>query len=784
MSARKQPEPTGFLFAEEGEARVGMVAEVAPVLPGAALRGRGTYPFVVPDAMVGDIEPGRRVRVPIGRSGKRVADGFVIDVSRRAWESTVRPIHAVVDDHTFLTPPLMQLGRWIADYYCCPLGKTLAAMTPEAVRAGAGLARVRYVHARTTLAAMEASESRVTPARRAVMEALQAATTAESAIRLADVCNRAGVTTGIVREMARKGWIEIAERRELPPADRTDPLGDASKSDVPGGLAEPTFQLTPEQSAALDALRVRIDAREYSTTLLFGVSGSGKTEVYVRAIRHAVSGGGQAILLVPEIMLTTQLVARLARRFERVAILHSGLTGAQRSVTWRRIAAGELNVVIGTRSAVFAPCPDLRLICVDEEQESSYKNLQAPRFHVRDVAVMRAKQAGIPIVLGSATPSLETWHNATVAGRFHRLDIRGRVHARPMPRVSVVDMRTEAWARQHEAILSRLLQARLVETVGRGEQAVILINRRGYATRIFCPACRVNIACPNCSVSLVVHIHHSEARCHYCRMVIPLPDRCPNVTCRQPVMRAGLGTQRVEEAIAKLLPEARIRRVDSDTMHHRDEYIDVIRAFEERSLDVLVGTQMVAKGLDFPAVSLVGVINAEGLSASADFRFGEHLFQLLTQVAGRAGRAETDGEVVIQSSMPDSPAVRLAAQHDYTTFAAGELHARHTIGYPPFARLVRFIVSHEKDATALAGAEQIAARLRELVERLALRGANAVGPAPCVMPRLRGKYRYDVLLRAAGTAEVAAVRRDPAFADAVRVKSGVVQIDVDPIALT
>ncbi|RJP41941.1 MAG: primosomal protein N' [Phycisphaerales bacterium] len=826
MSARKQAEPTGFLFAEEGESRVGLLAEVAPVLPGAALRGGGTYPFLVPDSMAAEVEPGRRVRVPIGRSGKRLADGFVIDVSRRTWESTIRPIDSVVDDHTFLTPPLMQLGRWIADYYCCPLGRTLAAMTPESVRAGAGLTRVRYVQALITLEQLEASSQRVTAGRRAVMEALvespaqrepmgaepaeptaaqaatgaepaestveqaatgakpagstaaQAATGAVPAVPLATLCQRANVTAGIVRDMARKGWVKIIERRTLPVAQAEDVTGG------PLGAVEPDFELTADQAGVLNDLYQRIDARRFSTTLLFGVSGSGKTEVYVRALRHAIARGGQAILLVPEIMLTTQLVQRLACRFSRVAILHSGLTGVRRSLTWRRIAAGELDVVIGTRSAVFAPCPDLRLICVDEEQETGYKNLQAPRFHVRDVAVMRASQAGIAIVLGSATPALETWYNAAVAGRYHRLDLYGRVHARPMPRVSVVDMRTEAWARRQDAVLSRLLQARLQETFGRGEQAVILINRRGYATRIFCPACRMNLTCPNCSVSLVVHVVHSVARCHYCRMVIPLPDRCPNVTCRQPVMRAGTGTQRVEEAIAALLPQARIRRVDRDTMHHRDEYAGVIRAFEQRSLDILVGTQMVAKGLDFPAVSLVGVIHAEGLSASADFRFSEHLFQLLTQVAGRAGRSDIPGEVVIQSSMPDSPAVRLAAQHDYTTFAAAELHARRSIGYPPFARLVRFVVADEKDAAALAAADQIARRLKELLAAHELAAAHVTGPAPCALPRLRKKYRYDVLLRAASAADVAALRHDPAFAEATKVKVQSVQIDVDPVALT
>ena len=643
-------------------------------------------------------------------------------------------------------------------------------MVPQFVHRESGLIRVRYARPLITVERAQAGAKRLSAKRRAVLDALSDCTEPVAVDALIERC---GVSSALLRAMAKDEWIDIFTRKEIRDAPEREHT-----------VADPGFQLTDEQHAALEAIHDRIARQAFSVTLMYGVSGCGKTEVYIRAMQHVVAAGRQAMLLVPEIMLTTQLVQRLASRFQDVAVSHSGLTGARRSVIWRRIAAGEKTVIIGTRSAVFAPCPDLGLICVDEEQETSYKNLQAPRFHVRDVALMRAKQLGIPIVLGSATPSLETWHNSEHRVSYTRVHIRRRVHDRPLPRVSVVDMRTEDWARQQKAILSRLLEGKLRETLDRGEQAVILINRRGYAKRIFCPACRSSIRCPNCSVALVVHAVKDQAICHYCRRRIPVPTTCPNVNCGQPLVRVGLGTQRIEEVIQQCLPKARIRRVDSDTMRHRRLYEEVIADFEKRRIDILVGTQMVAKGLDFPFVSLVGVINAESVTATIDFRSQEHLFQLMTQVAGRAGRADVPGEVVVQSTVPDTPALKFAMRHDYEGFAACELNMRRAIEFPPFSRLTRIVVADDRENTAQGQAQSLADRLSNTIASLGLDNADVLGPSPCALARIRGRYRYDLLLRARTAAEMQRLLTEANAQDALRVKAKSVVIDVDPVSLS
>ncbi len=767
MTRRKTKDKTGFLFFEEGEERIGLVAEVAPVLPASALRGNRLYSFAVPPEMEGDLAPGQRVMIPVGRSG-RLVPGFVVSISRKPWDTTLRPIDSLTDPVSYLTPDLIRLGRWIADYYACPLGRTLKAMVPEAVHKESGLVRVRYARPLLTVEQAKADGRRVSAKRCAVLTLSGGA----EPLPIDALMEQTAVSPALLRAMAKDGWIEIFIRKVL---RDSDPGG--------GSVTDPGFTLTDEQRAALDTIGDSIARDAFSVTLLFGVSGSGKTEVYIRAITQVIAAGRQAILLVPEIMLTTQLVQRLASRFDDVALSHSGLTAAQRSITWRRIASGEKKVVIGTRSAIFAPCPNLGLICVDEEQETSYKNLQAPRFHVRDVALMRASQLGIPVVLGSATPSLESWYNSEHREHYTRVHLRRRVQDRPMPRVSVLDMRKEAWAQQHDVILSRLLERKLRETLERGEQAVILMNRRGYATRIFCPACRSSIRCPNCSAALVVHAVKGQAICHYCRRRIELPTICPDVSCGGQLIHAGSGTQRIEEVIQTCLPEARIRRVDSDTMHHRRLYEQTIADFERREIDVLVGTQMVAKGLDFPFVSLVGVINAEGVTPTPDFRNQEFLFQLMTQVAGRAGRAEAPGEVVVQSTAPDTPALRFARDQDYEAFAAHELRARRGIGFPPFARLTRIVLADDKEKTVSTAAQAIAERFREVIASLALAGADVLGPTPCALARIRGQYRYDVLLRAGSAADMRRLLADTSAHEALRAKTKTVVIDVDPVSL-
>ena len=764
MGRARSKEQTGYLWIEEGERREGLVAEVAPILP-----LRRTYAFAVPQAMESSLALGQRVRVPLGRRGRPVP-GFVVALDRKTWESTLRPIDSLVDAGSFLSPELIDLGRQITQHYGCPLGQTLKAITPEAVRRERGLKTVRYARLARSLEEIRGAGGQLTPKREKLLDTLAASPKPAPLDRL---LRETGTSPAILRAVVGQGWVRIEKRKEV---------GDGADFDLP--LVEPTFELSEEQGDALDKINRKIKGNRFSVTLLFGVSGCGKTEVYIRAIRGVVERGRQAVLLVPEIVLTTQLVQRLAARFEKVALNHSGLTDAQRSLIWRQVAAGEKKVVIGTRSAVFAPCPNLGLICVDEEQETSYKNLQAPRFHVRDVAILRAKQLGIPVVLGSATPSIETWYNSKHREHYERIVMRRRVRELPMPTVQVVDMRDEYAEQKQAVVLSRLMDRLLAVALQRGEQAVILMNRRGFANRIYCPACRMHLTCPNCNVNLVVHTATGESICHYCRSRIPTPTRCPNVTCGEKLVQFGLGTQRVEEVLAARFPEARIARVDSDTMTHRRKYQQIVDDFESRKVDVLVGTQMIAKGLDFPCVSFVGVIHGEPQGLATDFRAHERLFQLITQVAGRAGRGDAPGRVVVQTTMPEIPALTCALAHDYESFVADELPVRQKTGLPPFRRLARIVLAHPREATARGEAEALHGRVQEAIDSLAVPYADILGPNPCPLARLRGRYRYDLLLRTLGASDLRQLIHKLEESDALRTKAESILLDVDPVSLT
>jgi primosomal protein N' (replication factor Y) len=764
MGRSKPSDTTGYLWIEEGDRHEGVVAEVAPIP-----RVERTYSFAVPDAMEENLSIGQRVMVPLGRRG-RLVQGFVVSLDRRVWDSSLRPVDSVVDSASFLTPDLVELGREMAEHYVCPLGRTLKAVTPEAVRRQSGLKTIRYARLIRTIDEIRADATRIGARQQALLDGL-----AESGEPVAVdwLLERAGASSATLRGLTKKGWVELTERKEL---------RDVACFDVP--MTEPAFDLNQEQCEALERISRRIDENRFSVTLAYGVSGSGKTELYIRAMRRVLASGRQAILLVPEIVLTTQLVQRLASRFADVAVNHSGLTDAQRSVIWRQVAAGEKKVVIGTRSAVFAPCPNLGLICVDEEQETSYKNLQAPRFHVRDVAIMRARQLDIPVVLGSATPSVEVWHRSGEHPDYQRVILRKRVKALPMPQVYLIDMRDE-WAEVKQAVvLSRSMDRMLTETLERGEQALILINRRGFANRIYCPVCKSQIDCPNCNVPLVVHTASGQSICHYCRCRIPTPTVCPNVMCGAALVQQGLGTQRVEEVLRSRFPDAAIQRVDSDTMKHRDEYQRIVDDFEARKIDVLVGTQMIAKGLDFPFVSFVGVVNADPSGLATDFRAHERLFHLITQVAGRAGRADVPGRVVVQTTIPNMPALKFALKHDYESFVTEELEVRRRVGLPPFRRLARVVLAHPREERARQEAEALADRVREAIDAASLELADVQGPNPCALSRLRGKYRYDLLIRTANASAMRQLMGSLKESGALRTKAESTIVDVDPVSLT
>jgi primosomal protein N' (replication factor Y) len=460
------------------------------------------------------------------------------------------------------------------------------------------------------------------------------------------------------------------------------------------------------------------------------------------------------------------------------------LTGVERSLTWAAIRSGEKRVVIGTRSAVFAPCPNLGLIVVDEDQDASYKNLQAPRFHVRDVAIKRAQARSISLILGSATPSLEMWHNCSRRSDYVRIDLPRRVRNLPMPKVTVVDMNDEYQERRGFTVLSRLMERRLRETLDRGQQAVVLMNRRGYANWLFCPSCKLRVRCPNCNVNMVVHAARRQVVCHYCSRREAVPERCPNVSCGGTLVQFGTGTQRVEERLRQVFPNVRLMRVDSDTMRHEREYRRVVSAFEAREIDVLVGTQMLAKGLDFPFVSFVGVVSADTALAVPDFRAGERLFQLVTQVAGRSGRGDVPGEVVVQTLSPETPALRAAIRHDYEAFVKDELAMRRRTRFPPFTRLTRIVLSDRRERRVREAAKTLGETIAAALADFAPDTGEVLGPQPCILARLRGLYRYELLIRFPSAPAMQQVLDGLRGRKLLTAKVTSLVIDVDPVSLT
>ena len=756
---------SGRLWIEEGEHVVGPVATVAPVAP-----VDKTYTFSVPQELAEKVHPGQRVNVPMGKRG-RPRPAFVISVDQRPWESTLKPVDSVVDAEAYLTQELLQLGQWMARYYVCPLGRALGALVPAAVRKQTGyrvVERVRPAYEPHELEAATAGR-RVGPKQRAVMERL---TAAGGPVEMNCLRRESGASRATIRALQQRGWLRIEASREP-----------AAPPEVDQPVQEPDFEVNPDQQAALQRIGPVVDRGGFRVILLFGVSGSGKTEVYIRAIRRVIESGRQAVMLVPEIALTTQLVSRISSRFEDVAVVHSGLTDAHRSLTWSAVRSGRKGVIIGTRSAVFAPCPNLGLIVVDEEQESSYKNLQSPRFHVRDVAVKRAQNLDIPVILGSATPSLESWYNCRKMPHFERVELPHRVRDLPRPALTVVDMHDEYREPTGIPLLSHVLIDRLREALGRGEQAVLLMNRRGYANWLVCPSCRHQIRCPNCNVNMVLHTDRREIVCHHCSRRAPAPTRCPNPSCRTSLTVAGSGTERIVERLGRLFPDARIVRADSDTMRHERMYRQLIEEFAERRIDCLVGTQMIAKGLDFPHVSFVGVIAADATLASPDFRTAERLFQLVTQVAGRAGRGTVPGDVVIQTLLPDSVALRAAVKGDYAEFAADELRVRRETRMPPYTRLARLVLADADETQVREASQSLAEQTSRLIGEQRSTSAEVLGPMRSALTRLRKRYRYEIMIRADTAADLQRLFDGLRAERLLHPRVSSFTVDVDPVSL-
>jgi primosomal protein N' (replication factor Y) len=709
---------------------------------------------------------GARVQVPLGT---RTVTGCVTGpASDPPDPSVIRDIVSVIDDEPFLPAAVVDLALWLGEYYASGPGDALSNAMPPAARRG----RPRAFRAVRTVRLVHPGSPPAEPATPRLRRALELLAASPHGLPAAELA-RHGVDARVVRQLEHAGLVEVHEA-----IVERDPFAGGSSEGGPWSVAaadESPTTLTSEQSAALDRLTAAFDAKTFRTVLLHGVTGSGKTEIYLRLAEHAVRHGRRVLVLAPEIALTPAMAGHFRRRLgSRVAVQHSGLSDGERHDQWHRIRRGEIDVVIGTRSAIFAPIERLALIVVDEEHEPSYKQEESPRYHARDVAVMRGRMEGALVLLGSATPSLESTANAD-AGRYERIALTRRVLDRPLAAVRIVDMRREMAAAGAAVTFSSPLLEAIGARLARGEQSIILLNRRGFASAVFCRQCARARECPNCSVSLTLHKAARQLRCHYCNYTTRVPKLCTD--CGGDVLeQSGFGTERLEADLRATFADARIARIDRDTVRGRGALVRLLTAVARRDVDIVVGTQMIAKGHDFPGVTLVGVVSADVGLGVADFRAAERTFQLLTQVVGRAGRGGTAGEAIVQTLYPTHYAVRAAASQDYAAFFARELEYRRAMRYPPDTALINVVVKAASLEAAMADARDLAARVR------AAGAGQVLGPAPAAVARVKRAYRAQFFLK--GRARRA--MREAVLA-ALQMRADLKRrtvVDVDPASVT
>lgn len=773
------------------------------------------FDYIVPEPLIERARIGHRVTVPFG---KRSLQGFVV---REKDESTlmrhqVKDILEAPDDEPLVNKGMLELTEWMADYYACSWGEALQAVLPAVVRTGRKRRLVTVIkpgkppEQLIAFAAELEEKSRDAKAAKgaganagernlAYSRVLRAVGTfVDDVFTPLTLAEKLGISESPIRTLVKQGWLRF-ERVEPEHA----PGGMLSLS-AEDGPKEPTG----DQQLALGAITQSLDRDEFKTFLLFGVTGSGKTEVYVRAIEHALSLGKSAIVLVPEISLTPQTVRRFAARFENVSVLHSSMTDAERRDAWRAIRSGKSRVVIGPRSALFAPVVDLGLIVVDEEHEGTYKQDNTPRYHARDTAIMRCRLEHAVALLGSATPSLESWHNAQ-AGKYEVLELRSRIaraevgggrlevgtgddtaiqnpesriqNPGGLASVEIIDMAQECREQQKFTFFSRRLRGACSAALERDEQVIIFLNRRGYHTLLSCGNCGEALMCPHCDIPMSFHSGLKRMTCHYCLETSEIPRQCP-ACFGGPLKLQGMGTERLEEELRVIFADRSIARMDSDVMKTREDYEDTLDAFRNGETQILVGTQMIAKGLDFPNVTVVGVVSADVGMGLGDFRSFERSFQLLTQVAGRAGRGSKAGTVIVQTFQPDHISIVTGARQDYNAFADYELNHRQESRYPPYSRLVLVTV----EAKGADKAEEEASKVANTANDFASRFKGAIyavaGPFDAPIARLRGKHRKQVMIKARGFREVKGVVE--AIKPLVKVQERLkISIDVDPVSM-
>ncbi len=721
------------------------------------------FTYRVPDGLEHRVEIGRRVLVPFGKRSE--VRGFVVgrpEVSP-VPDAELRDVAAFLDDAPALGPEMMELCRFLARYYGCSLGEALDAALPGGVKRGRRSRRVLHLalvpppeEARRAATAMPAGRYRQA-------RLLTLLADAGEPLPLSLALRNAQIATASPAKSLVKAGLARFENLALP----DDPLN------MPAGPPPPPLDLTGEQAAAVREISAVVAAGTFATFLLYGITGSGKTEVYLRALTECVARGRQAIVMVPEISLTPQTAQRFRERFPRVAVLHSAQSDAERARYWRAVRDGQVDVVVGPRSAVFAPLPRLGLVVVDEEHDSSFKQGSTPRYHGRDLAVVRARMAGAAVVLGSATPALESWHNAR-AGKYRLLPLTARVGGGDLPPVEIVDMAREMMELKRAVWLSRRLRKLVADALTRGEQAMLFLNRRGFARSLFCRVCGTPLGCRACHLSLTYHQARNRAMCHLCGYEVRPPDLCPS--CQSPGFRQrGFGTERIEEEVAEAFPKARVARMDSDTMTGRGAHERLLAKVGAREVDILVGTQMISKGLHFPDITVVGVLDADIGLDRPDFRATERTFQQVAQVAGRTGRGPKGGRVVVQTFRPALPAIVAAASHDFVAFAEQELRDREAAWYPPYCRilLATYEGRAENEVAARARADAVA-----LERAFAPEEARVLGPAAPSVDRVKGRYRRQVVLKARGPAEVSRAVR--ALRSTPRTAGVDLALDVDP----
>ena len=688
------------------------------------------FDYLIPEGLQPFVKPGMRLRVPFGRGDQAIV-GYCVGVGRpSATTARLKSVLELIDQGPILSPQMLELTRWIADRYLCGWGQVLEAVIPAGVKNQAGTRR-------TLLVSLDPAQP---------LGADPAELPAKQAAALA-VLQREGRPMGI-EQLARLaqcgvGPINALRQRGLLQSryERIDSR-EAGVEEQPD--RQPDLQLNVDQQRVLNEILQTLRAGTFRPFLLHGVTGSGKTEVYIRAIREVVEYGRQAIVLVPEISLTPQTIRRFRSRFDSVAVLHSHQSDAERHRHWQQIASGRVQVVVGARSAVFAPTPHLGLIVIDEEHEHSFKQDTVPRYHAREVALERSRRERVPLILGSATPTLEAWQRAQ-QGEFTLLSLQRRAAGLRLPPVHLVDTREDPVFRGGAAI-GRALRSAMQQALHAGGQVILFLNLRGFCPVLWCQACGAPIKCPHCDVSLTWHREHNEARCHSCEYSTEPPRQCP--ACGKPGVRyLGTGTQRLESEVRAKFPGVSCVRMDSDSMRKPGSHDAALESFRTGQTKILLGTQMISKGLDFPNVTLVGVIDADTVLHQPDLRSGERTFQLIAQVAGRTGRGTAGGRVLVQTACPQEPPIQFAARHDYLGFVQRELRLRRQMGYPPFESLIRVILRGPDESEVNRAAQTLGNTLRGAIDAEGL-AARILGPAPAPVTRLKNLFRYHLQLAA------------------------------------